>query len=38
MAGGAVQKGIPVQGAGGGFLYDEIRCIMGNGHMGPPHG
>ena len=37
VAGGAVQKGIPVQGAGG-FLYDEVQCIMGNGHMGPPHG
>ena len=21
-----------------GFLYDEVQCIMGNGHMATPHG
>ena len=27
-----------MSGGGLGFLYSEIQCIMGNGHMGPlPH-
>ena len=33
-------RGVPVQwgpmSKGGGFLYSEIQCTIGNGHMGPP--
>ena len=35
--GGSLYGGVPVRGGlGKGFLYGEVQCIMGNGHMGLP--
>ena len=43
MGVGARAGGLQVSYLGGGHccgwtLYSEVQCIMGNGHMGPPHG
>ena len=37
QGGGSLYRGEPrVRAIGGCFLYGEVQCIMGNGHMGPP--
>ena len=33
---GPCMVGFLMGGLGQGFLYGEVQCIMGNGHMGPP--